>query len=104
MKELNLIEEGSEKSTAEMEMNNSNLPDLYDLKTIEYFHKTEDKFIERINNDKIKYNLCLDHGINILYFTDISRFTNKKGLINNYFTEVITDLDTLREKILSYYN
>lgn len=71
---------------------------------VEYFHKTEDKFIERINNDKIKYNLCLDHGINILYFTDISRFTNKKGLINNYFTEVITDLDTLREKILSYYN
>lgn len=42
MKELNLIEEGSEKSTAEMEMNNSNLPDLYDLKTIEDFQKLID--------------------------------------------------------------
>lgn len=47
-----------------------------------------------INNDKIKYELCIENGINVYYFTNI----NYKG---NYFVKLYKDKDELLNHIIS---
>ena len=59
----------------------------------EFFDHNGDTLEYRIARDRTKYNLCKQHGIDILYFA-------KENFVDNYeFGELITDFDTLLELI-----
>jgi len=57
----------------------------------EYSYKT---FCKNYERDETKYNLCVNNGIDILYFTDKIEFIN-----GGYFNVVYTNLDDLLKKI-----
>lgn len=63
------------------------------------FHYTKDDLINLQNRDLLKYELCKKHNLNIIYFAD---FKDRMLIPDNYFTEVITDLNKLKYKILSF--
>ena len=60
---------------------------------IEYFGG-EEGFKKLKERDKLKYDLCKEHNIEILYYTDVK--------LEEYPYDVITDLDELIKKIKSY--
>lgn len=58
---------------------------------------------ERYNNDKRKYDLCIDHGINIIYFTTKEQLRNKNKIcLEDYFAPIITTQEDLIFKIQEY--
>lgn len=87
--------------------------DLKNLKKLRYDFFVQDKILveyqghqhfdinnryydpESINRDKLKFEYARDNNIPILYFTNEVKLYEKFG----YFTEVITDVDILIQKI-----
>lgn len=87
--------------------------DLKNLKKLRYDFFVQDKILveyqghqhfdinnryydpESINRDKLKFEYARDNNIPILYFTNEVKLYEKFG----YFTEVITDINILIQKI-----
>lgn len=65
------------------------------FKKIEYFHRDPNSFKSQLDRDKMKKNLCEEHGITMLYFAQNADY------IKNADYEVITDVDELIERIKS---
>ena len=63
------------------------------FRSIEYYGGDQD-FEERITRDKLKYDLCKENGIRVLYYTDVK--------LQEYPYEVIMDIDELIKRIKSY--
>jgi hypothetical protein len=63
------------------------------------FHTSMEDFNDKKRHDELKYNLCISHNINMLYFAD---FKDRKQIPVDYYTTVITDLIELQEKIKSF--
>lgn len=54
----------------------------------------KEEFEERVKRDRLKYNLCLNHGINLIYYSNVS-ITKY-----NYPFKVYKNLDDLKKIIL----
>ncbi len=65
---------------------------LQHFQSVEYFGG-EEGFRYRLGNDKIKLDLCNDHGIQVIYYSDL-------GI--DYPYEVIEDLDQIVQTILNH--
>lgn len=58
----------------------------------------EEKFRLQQERDLLKYNLCKEHGITILYYTDLPQSRI------NFFAPVYTDINELLNEIKKYIN
>ncbi len=67
------------------------------FRPINYFGG-EEKYKIQCERDLLKYNLCKEHGITILYYTDVP-----KSKIN-FFAPVYTDINELLNEIKKYIN
>lgn len=79
---------------------------------VEYFGGLEG-FERHKSRDLTKFNLCKEHGITILYFSDpleikkqlrgeLKTMEEVQRLLNNYFAPVITTEEDLITKIKKY--
>lgn len=69
---------------------------------VDYFGG-EEAFLEIKNRDILKFNLCKEHSITVLYFTEFRYIENSVLYeINNYFAPIITSKEELIQKILTF--
>lgn len=75
----------------------------------------EKGFEDHKNRDLIKYNLCKEHGIDVIYFVSpkilkkegknlIKYFSTIEEMLNSYFAPVITTKENLIIEIEKYIN
>ncbi len=58
------------------------------------YDKDNDNFEKRTRRDKIKYELCKEHNIPVLYYAE-------KEYVSDYFDKIYTDVNEIIEYILN---